>query len=545
MPYTLSIKQLSMLYGSRLLFDDVNLNLLSENRYGVVGANGTGKSTFLKLLTHHEIPSEGDITTSKQAKIGWLKQDQFKYEQDLIIDVVIQGKPALWSAMQEKEALLNQGVFDDKAGYRLGHLEEIIGHNQGYTADVLAKSLLLGLGIEERYHDQPLSALSGGFKLRVLLAQALFENPDILLLDEPTNHLDISSIDWLEQYLQTDFQGILIFVSHDQGFMNNLATHILDIDYGEIREYVGNYDHYTREKQLLAEQKLKEKQYLEQKIAHMQAFVDRFGAKASKARQAQSRAKQIEKIELPDIKHSSRIEPHFQFKEKRPSGKQVLTVEGVSKSFDNRVVLKNVRFKINRGDKIAIIGHNGIGKSTLLKILLGIYPADEGKYEWGHGCQHSYFAQDHHELISQDMTVYEWLEDQCSYVTSDALRKTLAKVLFTKDDVSKNILTLSGGEAARLLFASIMLQNSNVLILDEPTNHLDLDARNSLAKALSGFSGTVLCVSHDRHFVSDIATRVIALTEQKITDFQGSYPDYIKQYGADYLSRDWMLAQAQ
>lgn len=543
MSYTLSVKQLSMLYGARLLFDNVNLNMLSENRYGVVGANGTGKSTFLKLLTHHEIPSQGDITTSKQAKIGWLKQDQFKYENDLVVDVVIQGKPALWTAMQEKEEILNQGVFDDKAGYRLGHLEEVIAHNQGYTADVLAKSLLLGLGIEERYHAEPLSALSGGFKLRALLAQALFENPDILLLDEPTNHLDISSIDWLEQYLKTEFHGILVFVSHDQGFMNNLATHILDIDYGEIREYVGNYDHYMQEKLLVAEQKLKEKKYLEQKIAHMQLFVDKFGAKASKARQAQSRAKQIEKIELPDIKQSSRVSPNFQFKEKRPSGKQVLVVEGISKIFDNRIVLKNVRFKLNRGDKVAIIGHNGIGKSTLLKILLGLYTPDEGKYEWGHECHISYFAQDYHELINQNMTVYDWLADRCSFVTSDTIRKTLARVLFTKDDVAKNILTLSGGEAARLLFASIMLQNSNILVLDEPTNHLDLDARNSLAKALSTFTGTVLCVSHDRHFVADIATRVIALTEQKVTDFDGSYPDYIKRYGTDYLSRDWMLAQ--
>lgn len=543
MSSVLSVKQLSMLYGARLLFDDVNLNLISENRYGVVGANGTGKSTFLKLLAQSEVPSLGDITASKQAKIGWLKQDQFKFEQDRIIDVVIQGKPALWSAMLEKEQLLNEGIWDDKQGYRLGHLEEIIAHNQGYTADVTAKDLLVGLGIEEKYHDQPLSALSGGFKLRVLLAQTLFEDPEILLLDEPTNHLDITSIDWLENYLKTVFHGILIFVSHDQEFMNNLATHILDIDYGEIREYVGNYDHYVKEKLLVAEQKLKELKYLENKIAHMQSFVDRFGAKASKAKQARSRAKAIEKIELPDIKQSSRIAPVFQFPQKRPSGKQVLTVNNVSKSFNEKTVLKNVRFKINRHDKVAIIGQNGMGKSTLLKILLDQYKPDEGDYEWGHECHISYFAQDYHELLNRDITVIDWLTDQCTAETTDSIRKTLAKVLFTKDDVHKNALTLSGGEAARLLFASIMLQRNNIIVLDEPTNHLDIDARESLAKALKEFEGTVLFVSHDRHFVADIATRVIALTEQKITDFSGNYHEYLKKYGHDYLNRDWMLQQ--
>jgi ATPase subunit of ABC transporter with duplicated ATPase domains len=545
MSSVLSIKHLSMLYGARLLFDDANFNLISENRYGVVGANGTGKSTFLKLLARSELPSLGEITTSKQAKIGWLKQDQFKFENDRIIDVVVQGKSALWNAMLEKEEILNQGVFDDKQGYRLGHLEEIIAHNQGYTADVTAKSLLLGLGIEERYHDQPLSALSGGFKLRVLLAQTLFENPEILLLDEPTNHLDINTIAWLEHYLRSEFHGILIFVSHDHEFMNNLATHILDIDYGEIREYVGNYDCYTKEKLLVAEQKLKEQKYLESKIAHMQSFVDRFGASASKAKQAQSRAKQIEKIELPDIKQSSRIAPSFQFIQRRPSGKQVLAVNSISKQFSEKIVLKNVRFKINRGDKVAIIGQNGIGKSTLLKILLGDHIPDEGNYEWGHECYISYFAQDYHDLLDKNITVYDWLVDQCTAETTDNIRKTLAKALFTKDDVHKNVLTLSGGEAARLLFASMMLQKKNIIILDEPTNHLDIDARTGLAKALREFQGTVLFVSHDRHFVADIATRVIALTEQKVTDFSGNYHEYLKAFGNDYLNRDWMLSQSK
>lgn len=542
----ISITNLSMLYGARLLFDDVNMNLTGNNRYGVVGANGTGKSTFLRLLAGDETPSMGDITAAKRSEIGFLKQDQFRYENDTPIDVVLQGKPKLWSALQEKEALLAANTFDEKTGYRLGDLEEIIVNEGGYTAEAFAQTLLTGLGIHPEYHRRALNALSGGYKLRTLLAQALFGEPDVLLLDEPTNHLDIMSIAWLEQYLKNDFKGVLVFISHDQNFLNNLSTHVLDVDYGEIREYIGNYDRFLKEKQLIIDQKLSEKKYLENKIAHMKSFVDRFKASATRGRQAMAREKAIEKIELPDIKKSSRISPTFIFKQKRPSGKVVLTVDGIQKDYGERRVLNNIRFSIHRAEKVAIIGHNGIGKSTLLKILLDKIQGDAGKFEWGYETHVAYFAQDHHEQLNKSTTVLDWLLQERNHeVPQDGIRKALGQVLFTQDDVHKNVLTLSGGEAARLLFSNIVLQQGNVLVLDEPTNHLDLEARNTLAEGLCKYEGTLLFVSHDRHFVSSIATRILALTEKGIVDFQGSYAEYLKRYGDDYLNQAWLLAQEE
>lgn len=540
----LSITNLAMLYGARLLFDNVNLNLVGNDRYAVVGANGTGKSTFLRLIGGEETPSEGDIVIAKRAQVGWLKQDQYRYEENTPVEVVLQGKPQLWEAMCEKNQILSQEQIDESMGYRLAALEEIIINQDGYTADTLARTLLTGLGVKPTQHDHPMNILSGGYKLRVLLAQALFANPDILLLDEPTNHLDIMSISWLEHYLKNEFKGVLIFISHDHSFLNNLSTHVLDIDYGEIREYVGNYDFFLKEKQLVIERKLCEKKYLENKIAHMQSFVDRFRASATRSRQAKAREKAIEKIELPDIKHSSRIAPSFMFKQKRPSGKVVLEVNGIEKSFDDRKVLHNVRFSVKRGEKLALIGHNGIGKSTLLKILLGVYQSDEGDFNWGYETHPAYFAQDHHEQLIQDQRVLDWLTTQrSSDNSSDAIRKALGQLLFTQDDVYKLNKTLSGGEAARLLFANIVLQQGNVLVLDEPTNHLNIETRDALAEALRQYEGTLIFVSHDRHFVANIATRVIALTEKGIVDFLGSYSEYLNRYGEDYLSQAWIMSQ--
>lgn len=533
-----------MLYGARLLFDGVNLNLIGNNRYGVVGANGTGKSTFLRLLGGDETPSAGEITIGKRTQVGWLKQDQFRYENNTPLETVLNGKPKLWEALHEKEQLLKQETLNAKAGYRLAELEEIILNYNGYTAETFASTLLSGLGVPLENHHKPMNILSGGFKLRALLAQALFSEPDVLLLDEPTNHLDIMSIAWLEHYLKNSFKGVLIFISHDQNFLNNLSTHILDVDYGEIQEYVGNYDHSLKEKSLIVEQKLHAQKYLETKIAHMQDFVNKFKASATRGRQAAAREKMIDRIELPDIKKSSRISPTFHFKQRRPSGKSVLTVDKISKSFGERRVLQNISFNVNRSEKIAIIGHNGIGKSTLLKILMARCPADSGNFEWGYETHVGYFAQDHHEQLNQNMTILEYLSEVRNHsFTMDIIRKMLGQVLFTQDDVHKNILNLSGGEAARLLFANILLEQNNVLILDEPTNHLDLDARNALAEGLKAFEGTLLCVSHDRHFVSAIANRVLAFTEKGITDFHGSYDQYLSKYGEDYLNQNWLMAQ--
>ncbi|MCT4634635.1 MAG: ATP-binding cassette domain-containing protein [Rickettsiales bacterium] len=531
----LTINDLAFLYGAKLLFADVNLNLNKGQRIGLVGGNGAGKSTFLKLLAGEEEPSLGIINIAKRARVGWLKQDQFRYENVSIVNTVIAGNKVLWEAICEKEELLSKEVCDDKTGYRLGELEEIIFDNDGYNAEYIASELLSGLGIKEEYHHQPLSVLSGGYKLRVLLAQSLFDNPDILLLDEPTNHLDIISIYWLENYLRNTFKGLLIFISHDVTFVNNLATHILDIDYGEITQYTGNYCSFVEQKAAVMEQKQKELVFLEKKIATMKVFVEKFRASASRSKQALSREKQIDKIELPDVKKSSRISPNFYFRPKRPSGKLALNVKGISKTYKDRQILNNVNFSVSRGDKVIIIGPNGIGKSTLLKILLDKVTAESGDKEWGHEAHKSYFAQDHHELLNESISAYEWMCQQLPTETTSKLRNVLGHVLFKQDDAHKDVLQLSGGEGARLLLAKIMVEEGNCLILDEPTNHLDIEAKDGLKKALVEFPGTLIMVTHDRDFASGIATRIIAITEKNIIDYKGTYDEYLAKYGQDYF----------
>ena len=531
----LTVNALAFLYGAKLLFADVNLNLNKNNRYGLVGGNGSGKSTFLKLLGREEEPSTGEINIVKRASIGWLKQDQFRYENVSIINTVIAGKSVLWDAMCEKEKLLEKEVCDDETGYRLGELESIIMDNDGYTAEYIAGDLLSGLGIKEDKHYEPLSTLSGGYKLRVLLAQSLFNNPDILLLDEPTNHLDIVSIYWLESYLKEQFKGLLIFISHDVLFVNNLATHIIDIDYGAITEYTGNYYSFVTEKKLFMEQKIKELEFTEKKIATMRVFVEKFRASATRSKQALSREKLIDKIEMPDVKKSSRIAPSFNFNQKRPSGKLALNVKNISESYGDNKILNNVTFNVTRGDKVIIIGPNGVGKSTLLKIILGKISADEGGYEWGHEAHRSYFAQDHHELLNESITANEWICSQCPSETTSRLRNVLGQVLFGQDDAHKNILQISGGEGARLLLAKIMVEESNCLILDEPTNHLDIEAKDALKESLIKFPGTLVMVTHDRDFAESIATRIIAITPKDIIDYKGTYAEYLDKYGQNYF----------
>jgi ATPase subunit of ABC transporter with duplicated ATPase domains len=511
----ISINQLSMAYGEKLLFYDVNLILATHSRYALVGANGAGKSTFLKLLTGAETPIAGTLSIPKAASVGWLKQDQFRYENTLISDIVLQGKPDLWQALQEKDKLLQSDLDNKKNLNRLGKLEEEIARLNGYSAPALAGKLLMGLGIPLDYHEKPLSMLSGGFKLRVLLAQALFQEPDILLLDEPTNHLDFISIVWLEKYLKNEFPGLLLFISHDIEFINHLADQILDIDYGEIRQYSGNYEKFLAEKKLIVEQKLQEKRSTELKIATLQSFVDRFRASANRAKQAQSRVKRIAKMEIPDIKQSSRVSPTFQFKMIRPSGKWVLRVKALAKNFQEKKLFQQLKFEIKRGEKVAIIGENGIGKSSLIKILLGHLHPDQGSVEWGYETHLSYFSQDHHDLLNKHTTVLAWLEQYAAGISEQTLRKILAQVLFNKDDVQKDVLSLSGGEAARLLLAKIVIQTANVLILDEPTNHLDIEATEALASALRNYPGTLLFVSHDRHFINKIADRILFISHEK------------------------------
>lgn len=531
------IRNLSKIFGSRLLFSDVDLNLNMGNRYGMVGANGVGKSTFFSLITGEEEISEGHVTIAKDLKIGWLQQEHYQYENEIILNVVLQGNKRLWRAFERRYQLLKERTLTPELGYELADVEETIAQEGGYDAEPRAEKLLLGLGIAQKYHYETLSVLSGGYKLRVLLAQTLFNEPDILLLDEPTNYLDIISIAWLERYLKNDFHGLLLFISHDQDFVNSLATHILDIDYGEITQYVGNYDQFKRQKQLALEQKLHEVDYLERKMAKWKVFIERFRASANRSRQALSREKMLEKIEMPEIKQSSCISPKFQFIREQPSGRHALIVKNISKQFGDKKVLSKVTFTIEQGEHVAIIGKNGIGKSTLLKIIMGFIKPDSGTYQWGYQTNVSYVDQDQHVGLDLAMNLLEWLSSVCPKVPTNTIRSMLGAMLFSHDDVYKKIESLSGGETERLLFARVMLDKRNVIVLDEPTNHLDIDARIGLAEAIKEYTGTVLCVSHDRHFLTSIATRVIALTEKGIQDYKGTYSEFVAHYGIDYFGK--------
>ena len=526
----LALEQLAMDFGGQILFEEVNLNLNQGKRYGLVGANGSGKSTLLRLISGLDVPVMGNISFPKHSRLGWLKQDQYLYEQTSVLDVVLQGKQRLWHALTEKETLLNDTNDSMQIGIRLGELEEIIQSEEGYSAHAFAHTLLGGLGISTEYHTGPLSALSGGYKLRVLLAQALFSQGDILLLDEPTNHLDILSIAWLTQFLIEEYKGILLFVSHDRGFLDNTSTNILDIDYHTIIDYPGNYAHFVNEKQRAYAEQEKIQRSQQEKIDQLQTFVKRFGAKASKAKQAKAKAKQIERIEQVKLKPSTRKIPLFLFKPYCATGKIILTVEHLAKSFGENNVLNDVSFTIRPGEKIAIIGKNGLGKSTLLKILMNKLDADTGEFAWGHKTLCAYFAQDHHEMLKDNMQMLNWLTAKSTAQTSARIRQTLGQVLFSNDAVQKMLPHLSGGEGARLLLARIVLAQHNVLILDEPTNHLDLEGVQALATALQQYQGTVIVVSHDSYFIKAIARRILALTPEGLRDFHGNYDAYNAQY---------------
>jgi ATPase subunit of ABC transporter with duplicated ATPase domains len=524
----LSIRDLGMHYGPKILFTDVNLNLNSGFRYGLIGANGAGKSTFFKILMAEEQPSIGEVIIQKNSTVGWLRQDLIGFEDELIINCVIAGKPDLWKQIEEKEKLLNKSDFTEEDGYKLAAIEEKIADLDGYVAESEAEIILTGLGIPEEKHHQPLSVLSGGYKLRVLLAQSLFQNPDILLLDEPTNHLDIVSIKWLEEYLKRQFNGLLIFISHDTGFLNNLSTHILDVDYHEVNQYTGNYSKFKKEKLAKHEQLLSQKESAEKRIAKAKQFIERFRA-GTRSRQAASREKILDKMEIDEIKNTTRIAPNFSFSKKRPSGKMVLEIENIKKSYGDKTVLQNINCKISRGEKVAIVGQNGLGKSTLLKIISGNLAADEGSFAWGAESSMAYFSQDHHDLLNYSTSVIQWLEDQSGgQNTEQDRRKILGKMLFSGDEVHKNILDISGGESARLLFAHIMLQNANILVLDEPTNHMDIETISALSSALKKYDGTIIFVSHDRSFLSSFASRLITITPKGVKSFHNGFSEFEK-----------------
>jgi ATPase subunit of ABC transporter with duplicated ATPase domains len=539
----LTVTDLAMEYGAQPLFRDVNLQLDRGNRYGIVGANGSGKSTLLRILTGEETSSGGDVNRPRSARMGVLEQDHFAYEDTAIIEVVMSGNKVLWDAMVEKEALLDNAheSFDDA---RYSHLEDIVMAHDGYGLEARAGAILEGLGIPTAVHQEPLRVLSGGFKLRALLGKTLAAEPDLLMLDEPTNHLDILAISWLEKFL-LDYRGCCIVVSHDHRFLDQVCTHVLDVDYERVVSYKGNYTAFLSQK--IAERSRRESEInkREKEIAEHKAFITRFKAKATKARQANSRQKRVEKIVIETLPQSSRRHPNFQFKARRASGRKVLEVKGLSKAYDEKIVLLDVHFQVDRGDRLAIIGPNGIGKSTLLKILVGELDADDGTFVWGHEADPGYFPQDHREALGPpDGTVKESMWKSVPTDGLGGVVSRLAMVLFSRDDVEKKVGNLSGGEAARLLFARIAALEPTVLVLDEPTNHLDLEGIEALADGLMDYDGTILFVSHDRWFVDKLATRVLELREDGVEDFGGTYADLMARSSKDHLDAEKVVAQA-
>ena len=541
----LSVSNLAKVYGDRTLFADVSLMLNAGERYGLVGANGSGKTTLLNILAGELEPSDGEVSLPKRARVGVLRQDQFLYEEHSILNVTLMGHRELWQVLTEKEALLAKAGESFDAD-RFAELEARTERLDGYTAEARAATILEGLGLPARVHHDPLSTLSGGFRLRVLLAQVLAGDPDALLLDEPTNHLDILAIRWLETWLR-DYPGMLVVISHDHRFLDNVATRILDVDYETVQLYTGDYTAFLKAKVGERERREKEIAKREREIAHHQQFVERFRAKATKARQAVSKQRTINRIAegMEELPVSSRRYPTFKLAQRRDSGRQVLTVKGVQKAFDDNEVLHGVDLSVQRGDRLAIMGANGIGKSTLLKIVMGELAPDAGTVEWGYETHPGYFAQDHRERFEPEITAEAWAWDTCPDQSISFVRGHLGLVLFSGDDVEKRLRDLSGGEATRLVFCRLAMERPNVLVLDEPTNHLDLESIHALVDGLQSFAGTIVLVSHDRWLVSRLATRIVEIREDEIRDFHGSYEEYVSYCGDDHLDADEVVLKAR
>ena len=533
---------LTMTFGPQTLFEGADLQLDAGRRYGIVGANGSGKSTLLRVLAGQQLSSAGEIGLPKGCRVGVLDQDHFRFEDIRIIDVVMMGHAELWAAMSEKEALLARDDFDEE---RYGELEDTVMRLDGYGLESKAEQILEGLGIAAVQHREPLRVLSGGFKLRALLGQTLASEPDLLLLDEPTNHLDILAIRWLEQHL-LKFEGCAVVVSHDLQFLDEVCTDILDIDCERVTAYPGSWTKFTNLKSEARRRQESEISKRETEIAKHKAFVARFKAQATKARQAKSRQGRVEKMVIESLPKSSRRRPTFRFEARRRAGRKVLEVQGLSKAYGDNQVLSEVNFEVERGDRVAIIGPNGIGKSTLLKILVGELEADAGQATWGYEADFGYFPQDHMEALGDpDQTLKSAMWDACPHDDLGSVLGRLAGVLFNRDDTDKRVGDLSGGEAARLLFSRIAVKQPTVMVLDEPTNHLDIDSIGALSQALRKYDGTIILVSHDRWFVDKLATRVLEIRADGLRDYRGSYREYTRIGSTDHLNRGEVIKQAK
>jgi len=516
-----------MQFGAKPLFEDISVKFGDGNRYGLIGANGCGKSTLMKILGGDLESSSGNISKDPNERIGKLKQDQFAYEEFSVIDTVIMGHEELWKVKAERDAIYAKAEMSEEDGMRAADLEHDFAELDGYTAEARAGELLLGVGIPVEQHFGPMSEVAPGWKLRVLLTQVLFSEPDIMLLDEPTNNLDINTIGWLEGVLN-ERNCTMIIISHDRHFLNSVCTHMADLDYGELRIYPGSYDEYMTAATQASEQLTTDNAKKSAQIAELKAFVSRFSANASKSKQATSRAKQIDKIQLAEVKPSSRQSPFIRFEQDKKLHRLALEVNDLSKHFDENL-FTGLNLTVEVGERIAIIGPNGIGKSTLLKCLVGDLEPTTGKVKWSENANIGYYAQDHAADFEERKNLYDWM-DQWGKENDDEqiIRGTLGRMLFSQNDIHKTVDIISGGEQGRMLFGKLMLQRSNILVLDEPTNHLDMESIESLNLALENYPGTLIFVSHDREFVSSIATRIIELTPTGIVDIHGNYEEYLR-----------------
>jgi len=524
----ISTSGVTLRYGKRALFEDVNIKFTPGNCYGLIGANGAGKSTFLKILSGEIEPTNGEVHVTPGERIAVLKQNHFEYDEFKVLDTVIMGYKRLYDVMKEKEALYAKPDFSDEDGMRAGELEAEFAEMNGWEAESEAASLLNGLGIPNELHDKLMKELDGNQKVRVLLAQALFGNPQILLLDEPTNHLDRQSIEWLEDFL-LNYEGTVIVVSHDRHFLNTVCTHIADIDYGKIQLYVGNYDFWYESSQLALQLMREQNKKKEEKIKELQAFIQRFSANKSKARQATARKKLLEKITLDDIKPSNRKYPFIQFKPEREAGKQLLLIEGLTKSIDGVKVIDNLTLTVNKGDKIALVGPDSLWKTVLMQILMGELEPDAGTYQWGVTTTRAYFPKDNSKYFDGvDLNLVDWLRQFSKEQDETFIRGFLGRMLFSGDEALKKASVLSGGEKVRCMLARMMLSGANVLLMDEPTNHLDLESITALNNALIDFDGTMIFTSHDRQFVSTIANRILEITPRGVIDRLMTYEEYLE-----------------
>lgn len=527
--FILSCNNVTQQFGAKPLFENISQKFGGGNRYGLIGANGCGKSTLMKILGGDLEQTSGNVSLDTGERLGKLRQDQFAFEEYSVIDTVIMGHTELWAVKEERDRIYALPEMSEADGMKVGDLESEYAEMDGYSAESRAGELLMGVGIAVEQHYGLMSEIAPGFKLRILLAQALFSDPDILLLDEPTNNLDIHTIQWLEETLN-ERDSTMIIISHDRHFLNSVCSHMADLDYGELRVYPGNYDEYMlaatqARARLLADNAKKKAQ-----IGELQAFVARFSANASKAKQATSRAKQIDKIQLDEVKASSRTNPFIRFSQEKKLFRNALVIEKLNKSFDDAHILKDISALIEVGERIAIIGENGIGKTTFLRTLMNEvgYEANSGEYTWSENVNIGYYAQDHEYEFENDMNLFEWMSQWRNEGDDEqAVRGYLGRLLFSADDIKKSVKVLSGGEKGRMLFGKLMMQQPNILVLDEPTNHMDMESIESLNMALEQYEGTLLFVSHDREFVSTIATRIIELTSDGFVDFAGTYDEYL------------------